>query len=260
MARKGDGIFKRGSVWRLDCVINGVRHQGQIARGVPRSVALELAINYKAAVLRGEAGILQKKKDILFEKASEDFLAAMKGRIRTNTYRSYETCLDSMETEFKGKNLSEISPFAIEAWKKKRKEDAPVSFNRELGTLKTVFNWCIDNGKFDGVNPTRKVKRLAESRGRERALEPDEETKLLAACTEPLKTILLCGIDAGLRIPSETLWLKKTDVDLRQNIVIVPAIFAKNGKAESVPLTPRLHAALRRMMAGNSEYLFTRAN
>lgn len=262
MARKGDGIFKRGKVWRLDCYINGVRHQGQLARGVPRSVALELATDYKAKVLRGEAGILQKKKDLTYEKAKADFLEAVKGRIRDNTYRSYETCLDSMTDHFKGKNLSEISPFLIEAWKKKRKEDAPVGFNRELGTLKTMFNWCIDNNRFDGINPTRKVKKLTESKGSQRALEPEEEVKLLAASAEPLKTMLLCGIDAGLRIPSETLWLKKTDVDLSHNLVTVQAAFSKNGKTESVPLTPRLHAALRRTIQGNpkTEYLFTRKN
>jgi integrase len=260
MARKGDGIYKRGKVWRLDCVIAGRRHQGQLGRGITRSVALELATAYRAAVLRGEVGILQKKKDLLFENAVKDFLEAAKGRIRANTYRSYETSLESIAGAFKGKNLSEISAFLIEAWKKKRKEEAPVSFNRELGTLKTMFNWCLDNARFDGTNPTRKVKRLPESRGRERALEPEEEIELLEACSEPLRTILLCGIDAGLRIPSETLSLKKTDVDLARNTVTVPAAFAKNGKAESVPLTPRLHAAIRRIMKGNpkSEYLFTR--
>jgi integrase len=262
MARKGDGIFKRGKVWRLDCIIAGKRHQGQLGRGISRAVALDLATAYRAAILRGEAGILQKKKDVTFEKASADFLEAMKGRIRENTYRSYETCLNSMADHFKGKSLSEISAFLIEAWKKKRKEDAPVSFNRELGTLRTMFNWCIDNGRFDGGNPTRKVKRLTESRGHQRALEPEEEVRLLEACREPLKTILLCGIDAGLRIPSETLWLKKTDIDWSRNTVTVPAAFAKNGKAESVPLTPRLREALRRVSQSNpkSEYIFTRDN
>ncbi len=57
-----------------------------------------------------------------------------------------------------------------------------------------------------------------------------------------------------------TLWLKKSDIDLRNNQVTVPAAFAKNGKAESVPLTPRLHAALKHVMQNNpkSEYVFTK--
>jgi integrase len=128
-----------------------------------------------------------------------------------------------MADHFKGKFLSEVSPFLIEASKKQRKEKAPVSFNRELGTLRTMFNWCLDNGRFDGTNPTRKVKKLPESRGRQLALEPEEETKHLTTCAEPLKTILKGGIDAGLRIPSETLRLKKSDIDLGYSTVTVPS-------------------------------------
>ncbi|MBN2317560.1 MAG: site-specific integrase [Acidobacteria bacterium] len=260
MARKGDGIFKRGSVWRLDCYINGQRYQVSLGKGITRTRAQEIASVKRAAILRGEVGIGRKKKDIPFDTAVESFLAAVKGNIRANTYRSYETCLESIGELFKGKKLSDISPFLIESWKKQRKETAPVAFNRELGTLKTLVNWCIDNGKFEGANPTGKVKRLQESHGRDRALEPEEEQRLLDECREPLRTILLCGIDAGLRIPSETLWLKKSDIDLRNNLVTVQAAFSKNGKTESVPLTPRLRAALKKMLSGHqqSEYLFNK--
>jgi len=66
MARKGDRIFKRGKVWRRDCFINGQPHQGQLGRGISRAVAFELAPAYRAAILNGEAGILQKKKDLRF--------------------------------------------------------------------------------------------------------------------------------------------------------------------------------------------------
>jgi hypothetical protein len=44
-----------------------------------------------------------------------------------------------MEELFKGKNLSQITPLVIETWKQIRKEQAPVAFNRELGTLKTML-------------------------------------------------------------------------------------------------------------------------
>ncbi|PYU94219.1 MAG: hypothetical protein DMG08_08240 [Acidobacteria bacterium] len=52
-----------------------------------------------------------------------------------------------------------------------------------------------------------------ESSGRERSLEPKEEERLLAASSEPLRTILMWGISAGLHIPSEVLSLKWKDVD-----------------------------------------------
>jgi len=52
-----------------------------------------------------------------------------------------------------------------------------------------------------------------ESSGRERSLEPKEEERLLAASSEPLRTILMWGIYAGLRIPSEALSLKWREVE-----------------------------------------------
>jgi integrase len=51
-------------------------------------------------------------------------------------------------------------------------------------------------------------------------------------------------------------------VDLGRDIVTVPAAFAKNGKSESVPLTPRLQSALRQIIQSKpeTEYIFMRAN
>lgn len=185
MARKGDGIYKSGKVWRLDCVINGKRYRARLGKNIDRTTALALATAHRASILKGEAGILGRKKDMAFDKAVELFLEAVTGNIRAHALRSYKTCLESIGTFLKGKRLGDISPFLIESWKKQREENAPVAFNRELGTLKTMFNWCIDNGKFEGANPCRKVKRLQETPGRDRALEPDEEARLLQECSEP---------------------------------------------------------------------------
>jgi integrase len=123
-----------------------------------------------------------------------------------------------------------------------------------------MINWCIDKGKFEGSNPTRKVKKIKESRGRERFLEPEEEEKLLAACAEPLRTMLMCGIYAGLRIPSEVLSLKKTSIDLRHGFLTIEGAFAKNGKTETVPLNQKLRDALAKILAqpNKSEYVFVR--
>ena len=251
MARKGDGIYKRGNVWWLDAWINGKRYQRPLGKGIKRAVALELASIERAKILKGEAGIGGRyRKDMPFEKAKEEFLAAARMNLRANTIRGYEQHLEELGRTIGDKKLSEITPFLLEKHKQRRREDAHVGFNREVGTLRTLFNWCIDNGKYDGPNPTRKVKRFHESPGRDRAFEVEEEERLLAVCSEPVRTILLCGIDAGLRIPSETLWLKKDAVDLKNNVITVPAVFAKNDKAEPIPLTPRLREALRKGPAG----------
>jgi len=62
MARKGDGIQKRGNVWWLDCRINGTRYQVSLGKGINRKVALELAAIKRTAILRGEAAIAKTLK------------------------------------------------------------------------------------------------------------------------------------------------------------------------------------------------------
>lgn len=261
MARKGDGIYKRGKVWYLDAWIGGKRCMANLGKNISRAVALELASIERAKFLRGEAGIREgKRKDLLFETAKEQFLAAAEGRNRPHTLRGYKQHLAQLAETFAGKQLSEISPFLIEKHRQRRIADgAPVGFNRELGTLRTLFNWCIDKAKYNGPNPTRKIKRLRESAGRERFLEPEEEKRLLGACSEPLRTIVLCGIYASLRIPSEVLSLKWASVDTRRGFLTVEGAFAKNGQTETLPLNPELRAALEALKAkSKSEYVFTK--
>ena len=43
MARRGDGLYLRKKTWWLECVINNVRYQKRLGKGIARSVALELS-------------------------------------------------------------------------------------------------------------------------------------------------------------------------------------------------------------------------
>ena len=54
MARKGDGLYLRGSVWYLDCRIDGQRHVVKLGKGIRRTVAAELASVKRAAILKGQ--------------------------------------------------------------------------------------------------------------------------------------------------------------------------------------------------------------
>src|SRR5437867_11272070 len=117
MARKGDGIYKRGKTWRLDIVIHGKRHQLTLGKNISRSVAAELAQIERAKILRGEAGIGRKPRDITFDKATADFLKASEANTRPNTIRGYRQHLDALAETFGQRKLSEISPFLIEKHK-----------------------------------------------------------------------------------------------------------------------------------------------
>ena len=258
--RRGDGLYQRGKTWWLDFIHEGRRHHARLGKGITRSVAAEIATVKRGQILRGEAGIGPKlKHDLTFDKAKEHFLAWAKANRRPKTHKSYAQCLASLATSFSGKRLSEIHPFLIEKYKRARIEaEAPVSANRELGALKAVYNRCREWGLYEGDNPAARVKGTKERKGRLRYLEIDEEGALLNASAEPLRSIVLVGLHAGLRIQSEALTLQKPDVDLRRGLVTVQAAYAKNGSSRSVPLNAILREALGRLLqTAPGPYVFT---
>ncbi len=94
MARRGDAIYERGKKnWWMDAVINGVRYQKRLGKGITRSVALELAQVQRAAILKGEAGIGKKAKDLTFDEARTKFGKWAVKEKRPLTVRSYKECL-----------------------------------------------------------------------------------------------------------------------------------------------------------------------
>ena len=83
--------------------------------------------------------------------------------------------------------------------------------------------------------------------------------RLLAAATEPTRTIILVGIYTGLRVNSEALTLKKADIDLRRRQLTVQAAYAKNGVTKTVPIHRDLVEPLRgQMERSKSEWVFVK--
>ncbi len=105
----------------------------------------------------------------------------------------------------------------------------------------------------------REIQFVKEIRGRTRFLNFDEEDRLLAAATEPTRTIILVGIYTGLRLNSEALTLKKTDIDLKRRQLTVEAAHAKNNRRKTVPIHPELVEPLRdQMERSKSEWVFVK--
>jgi integrase len=263
MARRGDGIYQRSRTWWLDFTHEGKRHVVRIGKGINRTVAGEIAGVKRAGVLKGEAGIGgPKRADLTLDKAAELFLTWTEANKRRRTLRTYRQCVERLKTAFAGRRLGEISAFDLERYKRGRIDaGVTVMVNRELACLRALYNRCREWGKYEGDNPAARVKPLRESPGRLRFLEHAEEALLLAAAGEPLRTMILVGIYAGLRLLSEALTLRWADVDLTRGLVTVQAAYAKSGKTRSVPLNRPLRAALaalRTRTPAAGEYVFAR--
>lgn len=273
MGRRGDGILLKGRSFYLDCRIGGKRFQQRLGKNISRKIACELAQVVRGQILKSEIGIGgKKKKDLSFTEASKRFTDWMISEKRPNTVRSYTGCLRVLAKTFGSKKLSEISTWQVDLFKQKRSggsalterpdnltdidwarrcqqalAGAPIRVNREMAVLKMLFNRCRDWGLFEGENPVSKVKFRKEPKTRTRFLEPEEADRLLSACSEPLKTLVLIGTNCGLRIQAEALQLRWEDVDLRRGLLTVQAAYAKNGQTRSVPLNKPVREALERL-------------
>jgi len=250
MARRGDGIFLRGKTWWLDFQHRGTRHAVRLGRNISKSVARELATVQRGAILKGEAGIgpKPKPKDPTFEDAKAEFLKWIEANRKTGTLRGYRGFLKRLGGSFAGRRLSDIDPLSIERYKHARlNAGARIAANRELAILKSMFNRCRGLGLYEGTTPEIKLTR--EPKTRFRILDADEEARLLAAASEPVRTIIIVGLHTGLRIAAEALTLRKEDVDLnRGGLLTVQAAYAKNGKMRAVPLNRAVRAALAGMI------------
>ena len=272
MAYNSNGLVLRRKTWWLDFWLRGIRYHRRLGKGISRSVALDLSMKYRVEILSGNVGYGKKTKDPTFHDAAKKFLDWAIAEKKSNTVRIYTDCVHQLEKTFDNTRLSAITPWALEAYKKKRgqgqqltdrpadlsdaewtrrarvaQNGAPIRANRELAVLKMLFNRCRDWGLYDGVNPASKVKFRKEPRQRLRILEPEEEVRLLAVCTDLLRTLILVGLHTGIRIHAEALTLKWDSVDLKRGALTVESAYAKNGKSRTIALNSVVRAALERL-------------
>jgi integrase len=224
------------------------------------NTAKEIAQVKRGAILKGEAGIGRKRKDLSFDEARKKFETWADASKKSGTAQAYEECLRRLAESFSWARLSALSPFLVEKHKQQRIQDGTrVRSNRELAVLKSLFNRCREWKLFEGENPVESVMLLKEPRQRLRFLEPEEEDRLLAGCVEPLRSLILIGTNCGLRLKSEALTLRWADVDVMRRTLTVAAAYAKSGTSRTVSLNSVMLAALSRLPKW-SEFVFAKPN
>ena len=82
---------------------------------------------------------------------------------------------------------------------------------------------------------------------------------LLAECAEPLRTMVLVGTNCGLRLKSETLTLRWSEVDVVRRPLTMSAAYAKSGASRTVVLNSMILATLSRL-SKRSEFVFAKPN
>jgi integrase len=136
------------------------------------------------------------------------------------------------------------------------KQSKPVTANRVLALLSSIFGWALSAGLWDG-NPAKGIRRNAE-RSRDRFLQADELPRFYAALAEePNETIrdyFLMSLLTGAR-RANVLAIRWVEIDFKRAEWRIPR--TKNDDPHTIPLMPEALAILvQRQSGGESVHVF----
>jgi len=251
------GIFQKRNNWYIDYYVKGRRKRKKI--GPSKKLALQVLNDVRLKIAKGEyLGIYEDKK-IPFDEYVKQYLDYSKANKAQSTYsRQDRICTARLKSAFKDKYIYEISPLMIEKYKAKRLETvSPASVNRELACLKHMYTKAIEWG-YVRENPAKAVRLLKEAPGRLRYLNPDDVEKLINACSDHLRPMVITALNTGMR-KSEILNLRWQEIDLVNRKITV--INAKNNESRVIPINQTLYQELLGLSKrAKGEYVFPDRN
>jgi len=247
-------VYKRGTNWYIVFTFKGERVRESI--GPSRKGAEKVIAKKKAEIAENKYLDVRKEPDpVKFHLFAMEYLQWAKANKKPTTYQTDLYTMRIFDKEFEGKNIHEITTWAIEKLKTKRKEEVkPASVNRELALLKHMFAKAVEWNKVK-ENPSRKVKLLKGAVMRVRYLMPGEFQTLLSNCADFLKPIVTVAVHTGMR-RGEILGLRWDRVDLEQRIITV--IDTKNGERKDIPMDETVRTLLQGLER-KEEYVFSNA-
>jgi integrase len=269
-------MYKRGKNWYSDFWYRGERYVKSHGP-VSKTVGKEKDRTFRADVA---AGTYQKKKDNpSFTQAMEEHLKKSEAENEASSYKRNLLSARHLKAHFGNKRISAIegNQILMRQYVNKRKEEIRAkqiaggrteaemtytSINRELALLRSMFNVLIKAGKAR-KNPVSLVT-LFEENQRERILTYDEEDRIVAEIEKSdkrydhLKDMLAIALNTGMR-EGEILNMKKSWIDLKENLIVVPRMAQKRKRRDKrVPINSVIRPIIKTLLRKNkgSKYVF----
>jgi integrase len=230
-------LYQRGRVWYVTFYARGRRVQESTGTTDRRKAEKFCALRL-SEVERGEYAQSAK---ITLAQFGEQYLEY--ARANKRSWLRDEQILTHLKKAMGTTQLSDIGALQIERYKLDRlKQSAsPATVNREVASLKHMFNLAEHWGLFFGRNPVRGVKFLQEDNLQIRSLSEAEEERLLQCCSPCLQDLVTFAINTGLRL-GEILNLKWKEVDIETAYITTPV--RKNRRMLELPLNDTALAAV----------------
>jgi len=252
-------VFLRGSAW-----VGEYRDRGKIKRKalgnkriITKTMARGMLKKIEQKVKLGQYDMLDAEIPTLKDFGRE-YIRYVRDVVKRRSWYRYEYSLYRLNELYGDKLLSEIHPKDIDDFKEVRLKDVkPATVNRELSTLRQIFNLAKRWKKYYGENPVSISGLLPEENVKERILALEEERRLLSFSNPYLKPILITALQTGMR-KSEILTLKWSNVDFDNGIITIDQTNTKSKKTRRVPINSTLKTLLieQKLKCGGSDYLF----
>ena len=282
--KKHPGTFEdRGTHWRLILYCGGVRHTFQFDSGDAKAQA-----KFAREKLRELQKELDRKKrglagDTAFSALLDQYVRDELPTLAEGTQRSYVDSFgpirDYFVAELRDPSLDKIETRQIKgylAWRrtqrragKHQKPSAEPISNRTLQKDRAVLHRLFDFADRLELREGNPVARVEQPKADPRTpvLLSDEQYEALLAKCAPNPQLWLYTLtlaETGGRCVSEALQLRWEDVDLAEGFIEIRsrnrAQRTKSGRSRYIPMTPRLHQAMREHFArrrlSGSEWVF----
>jgi integrase len=271
-------MYERNGYYYTDFVHDGKRYVKSL-KTKSKSVAKELERKFRVEVESGKLELRQQQKLIKakFNLVLTEYLETES--IHKKSHRRDKVSSKHLLRFFGKKTLIGITPDDISNFKLKRKaeliarkkkldknisekEVSLATVNRELASLKRVFNWYASQKRLTIPNPVKGIEFFKE-KARDRVMTEEEEKLFFTIGNPPqyLIDVVLFALATGAR-KGEILNLKKSDVILGELGGSIVFRDTKNGENRKVVLTKELTEFLKKVInvGSFSEHVFCHKN
>jgi integrase len=193
--------------------------------------------------LRATTGIAAYLSDIRTRKRSAKTL---------NKYTTVLGRVKELASRLCRKNLLEIDLAFLDVYRQDRVErdgaDPDSTVIDDVVVIKQLINFARSRGMI-GIDPLKRLRIPNRKRRPQPCWRPAEVEKIVAAASEPYRTVYTILADTGFRI-GEVQFLTWDDVDFENNLLHVRAKEGwkpKDGDQRSVPMSVRARAMLERL-------------
>lgn len=212
------GLYKRGKVWWMVFTCKGKHYRKSTWTG-ERRLAQRILDKVKGEIAQGRWFERLPEEEKTLKEAIDKYLKRSTGKVPGS--RCNDRCISNILLRFFGPDtlIAQITPSLIADYKEKRIEEGigPGSINNELNFISHLFKIAIREWEWLRENPVQNILR-EKVPPRCRWLTEEEEKKLLDACPQWLRELVIFAEQTGLR-EDEILSLQWSEIDLLRNTI-----------------------------------------